>query len=134
MSKHNSHEKRSISAWVFRNLHHKGVVWSVRNKGLTIMHTPHIILKNCSFTVWKGGQESVRKTGQKTVHAFVKGELLVDPVEISKVYKKLKTSKNSAYYNPYKTDTFVDSNNNELSGADYVLLSSSVGKPMVVFI
>jgi len=134
MNKHNSHEKRSMVAWVFRNLHHKGVVWSVRHKGLTIMHTPEIILKNCTFTVWKGGQAQVRKTGQKTVHAFVKGEMVVDPSEIYKVYKKLKTSKNAAYYNPFKVDTFVSSDNQELSSAEYVLLSNNGDKPKVVFI
>lgn len=134
MNRHNSHERRTMIAWAFRNLHQEGVVWSVRHKGLTLMHTPHVILKNCTFPVWKGGQTQVRKTGHKTVHAFVKGELLVDPCEISKVYKKLKSSKNTAYYNPFKVDTFVDSNNQEVSKAEYVLLSGKSGKPQVVFI
>lgn len=134
MSKHNSHERRTMIAWAFRNLHHKGVVWSVRYKGLTIMHTPHVILKNCTFPVWKGGQAQVRKTGNKSVHAFVKGELLVDPIEISKVLEKLQKTTNSAYYNPFKTDTFVDSNNQEVSKADYVLLSGMDDKPKVTFL
>lgn len=134
MKKHDSHQRRSTIVWAFRNLHHTGVMWSVRHKGLTIMHTPEIILKNCTFPIWKSGQAKVRNTGQKNVHAFVKGEMIVEPTEIYQLYKKLKKSKNYAYYNPFKNDTFIQSDGNELITANYVLLSNNKNSPLVAFI
>ncbi len=127
-------ERRSLKGFVFRNLHQKGVTYSVRNtEGKTILHTFGVLVKNAEFVVSASGRERVRATGRKTVHAGVRGEVVTDPVEIAEVYKNLTPDK-GAYYNPYKVDNFVDCVSGEtLDKATYVFLTSKEGKPMVLY-
>ena len=79
------------------------------------------------------GRERVRSTGKKTVHAGVRGEVVTDPVEIAEVVNNFNQDK-SAYYNPYKVDSFVDCVSGEsLQTAKYVFLTSKEGKPRVLY-
>lgn len=134
-SKYDSFSRRFLDGFVFRNLHQKGVVWSVRVDGKTVMHAPHILIKNARFVVQKGGQARVRATRQKEIHAGVRGEVVVDPFEIAKVMKLMGAAAPQAFYNPYKNDTFVNFSNEELKEADWVLLTSSDdGKSVVKFV
>lgn len=126
-------ERRSLKGFAFRNLHQKGVTYSIRNsQGITILHTHGVLMKDADFVVSAKGREKVRSTGRKMVHAGVRGEIITDPVEIAEVSKTF--SNKSAYYNPYKVETFVDSVTGEaLNKAQYVLLTSKEGKPMVLY-
>lgn len=134
-SKYDSFSRRFLDGFVFRNLHQKGVVWSVRVDGKTVLHTPHVLIKNARFVVQKGGQARVRATRQKEIHAGVRGEVVVDPFEIAKVMKLMGAAAPQAFYNPYKNDTFVNFSNEEMTEADWVLLTSSDdGKSVVKFV
>lgn len=127
-------ERRSLKGFAFRNLHQKGVTYSIRNsEGKTILHTYGVLIKDAEFVVSASGREKVRSTGKKTVHAGVRGEVVTDPVEIAEVASSFNQDK-SAYYNPYKVDTFVDAVSGEsLSTAKYVFLTSKEGKPRVLY-
>jgi len=126
-------ELRNLFGFVFRNLHHKGVVWSVRNKeGITIVHSNSVLIRNAKFVVQPAGRDKVRLNKKKTVHAGVKGEMVVDPVESSYVIAKF-DQKKTAYYNPYTVDTFVDIDGKPLLHADYVLLTSDGTKSKVIY-
>lgn len=127
-------ERRSLKGFAFRNLHQKGVTYSIRNtEGKTILHTYGVLIKDAEFVVSEKGRERVRSTGKKTVHAGVRGEVVTDPVEIADAISNFNQEK-SAYYNPYKVDNFVDSVSGEnLQNAKYVFLTSKEGKPRVLY-
>lgn len=75
-------------------------------KGKVVAHGNGILIGDkIKFHINKSGQEKVRKIRQRNVHAYVIG-----------VYKGLTKNKLSkrGYYNPYTTDTFVDSDTNEI--------------------
>ena len=126
-------ERRTLKGFVFRNLHHKGVVWSVQSsEGKTISHNDHILVKNAKFVVQPGGRERVRATKCKTVHAGIRGEVVTDPFEASALLATIDRTK-TAYYNPYTTDHFVGVDGEKLDTAGVVLLTSENGKPRVFF-
>jgi len=137
MKKFNSFERRFVKAFVFRNLHQPGVVWSVRDgNGHTILHSENVLIKNAKFVVQKGGQAQVRRTRRKAVHAGVRGELVVDPVEARTLFDRIQNSGCCrAYYNPYVNDTFVDAAGEPLVDAECVLLTKGHdGKSQVLFL
>lgn len=127
-------EYRNLTAWVFRNLHHKGVVWSVKDKSKTILHSNHILIRDAEFIVRKGGQSLTRQRKQRNVHAFVKGTLVVDAKETADMFQKINKSSKVAYYNPYKTDTFVGKDGKAIFKAKYVLLTNDGDKSKVSYI
>jgi hypothetical protein len=112
--------QRTIKGFAYRNLHFPGVVYSVKVNGKVLLHSNNIVVENAEFIVHKAGQAKVRKEKRKQVHAFVKGDIVVDPLKLQNLKFKNKT----AYYNPYKTDTFVDMDGNPIYKARYVLLTS----------
>jgi len=113
-------ERRKLRGFVFRNLHHKGVVWSVQSE------------KDARFVVQPAGREKVRATKKKTVHAGIRGEVVTDPFEAATLLGQIDRTK-TAYYNPYTTDHFVGANGEKLETAGVVLLTSENGKPRVFF-
>lgn len=139
MSKFNSFERRFVKAFAFRNLHQPGVVWSVRDgNGRTILHSENILIKNAKFVVQKGGQALVRRTRRKEIHAGVRGELVVDPVEARTMVDRIQNPHTGccrAYYNPYANDTFVDAAGEPVTDAECVLLTKgNDGKSQVLFL
>jgi len=127
-------ERREVQGFIFRNLHHKGVVYSVRNsEGKTIAHSNSVLMRNAKFIVQPAGLARVRREKKKFVHAGVRGEVVLDPIEAANIIKNMDQSK-TAYYNPYKTDHFVDIENNKLDKADYVLLTSDGDKSKVIYL
>lgn len=124
-------EKKKLKVFVFRNLHHQGVVWSVRSsEGLTISHNENILIKDAKFVVQPGGRDKVRATRKKTVHAGVRGEVITDPFEAANLLNQIDRNK-TAYYNPYTTDHFVGANGEKVESARVVLLTNVDGKPRV---
>lgn len=87
---------------VYRNLHKPGVVYSVLQDGLVVGYVDEITLHGVKFVVNPAGRDWVRRTGKKTVHAFVDG-YLEDRVEGLNLDEAI-------YYNPRKVNTFVYSN------------------------
>lgn len=126
-------QRKTLSGFVFRNLHQEGVTYSVRNsEGKTILHTYGVVVKNPKFVVQPGGRARVLQTGKKTVHAGVKGEIVLDPLEINDIIFQF-SGKNKAYYNPYKYETFVTAEGQPIFSAEYAFLTSEDGKAKVMF-
>ncbi len=102
-------QEKELKVKVFRNLHFKDrVVWSVQDYSTRrlLFHTPNIMLRKAEFRVSEKGRERVRREGRKTIHAFVIGELVVDPYWFPH-YKELEDQGVRITYNPYKYETFV---------------------------
>ncbi len=89
------------------NLHKH--VFSVRalegpDKGRVILHASNVLLKDVSFVVQKAGREKVLRTGQKNVHAFVRGTLVMHDNELE---VQSFNEGEPVYYNPRTVETFV---------------------------
>ena len=89
---------------VYWNLHKK--TWSIQccKTNNVVAHAQTVKLDNAKFVVRKAGQRKVRETGQKNVHAFIRGYLNVDEWHINYAKKMLWRR---VRYNPYKDDFFM---------------------------
>jgi hypothetical protein len=136
--KYNAHERRDMRVEVFRNLHQEGVVWSVRvevdpGRWLTLAHSENVLVKDAEFVVQPAGHQKVIDTQAKDIHAFVRGTLVVDPVEARRHLHRFARQKPvQVYYNPYRVDKFVDLDGfTSLGTAELVSLSEAMGRPHV---
>lgn len=79
---------------VYKNLH-KGCL-SVRHKGKVIKHVDSISLQDVKFVVQPAGRAKVLSKKQKNVHAFARGTITKEELDLSEAVS----------YNPYKSDFF----------------------------
>ena len=106
---------------VYFNLHKK--LFSVRDckTGRVIKHTNGITILDPKFVVRKAGRERVLRERKKTVHAFVRGELMGygDMAHAPQLYS-------SVTYNPYKYSSFVNKHTEEtVDNAHVAVLSTN---------
>ena len=96
---------------VYRNLHNG--VWSVRDckTGLVVDHVNEITISNPTFVVQPAGRRKVIEQKRKNVHAFVRGERVINsaadsftPAELARFWNGHTVE---VTYNPYKYDSFV---------------------------
>lgn len=85
---------------VYRNLH-KGC-YSIRHRGKVIGHAASVQIDDAQLVVQKAGQKRTRETGQKCVHAFVRGTLK----DTSSTDIHSPEDSEPLKYNPHKMDTF----------------------------
>lgn len=71
-----------------------------QRSNLVVAYAKTVALRNVEFRVRKGGQQKVRESGRKNVHAFVVGEIS------SK--QSIEGNGTVVSYNPYRNDTFVE--------------------------
>lgn len=109
----------NTKVFAYRNLNHKGVVWSLKDTktNLVIDRVTVAYFKDAELKISEAGRQRVLKQKNKNVHAGVKGILL-------KNKPKTKLSWVHASYNPYKNNTFIDWNGNQVYKASYAILNS----------
>jgi hypothetical protein len=99
---------------VYFNLHKK--VFSMVQDGLVVLHSEAIKLADVTFKVSEAGRQRVLREQRKNVHAKVYGYYQGTEVRSLEGFRE-------AYYNPYKTETFVDYHTGEpLHEAEEVIL------------
>lgn len=106
---------------IYRNLHTG--TWSVRDTrtGRVVAHPNRVAVRDAQFVVRPAGRAKVLAEGRKNVHAFVRGTLVVGPVETPEGAVE-------AYYNPYRFDRFVDrATEAPLAEAELVVLDVAEG-------
>lgn len=94
---------KPIIVEVYLNTH--ATAWSVRAKGKVIGHANYVALHNVSFVVQQGGRLRSIKDGQKNVHAWAKGELILDKDSLDKIAK---LGMSTLKYDPQIDATFFD--------------------------
>jgi hypothetical protein len=107
---------------IYWNLHKGG--YSVRHRGLVIMHTDRVALRDARFVVQRGGYEATIREHCKRVHAVVRGELDTGPVAIPEHAQRVR-------YNPYRCDYFHNESGGRVDAAAMVRFSVVNGKPVV---
>jgi hypothetical protein len=88
---------------IYRNLNKKCL--SVKQDGIVVCHASEVLLKDCRFIVNAAGQNRVRTEKRKNVHSYVEG-FVIDAKEYGNM---LPYEWNALYYNPYKTDHWIES-------------------------
>lgn len=108
----NSYKGRKIMAnekvSVHRNLHEDSL--TIKVGSLVHGHAQMVSMYDASFHVGQKGNENVNVTGQKQVHAHVRGTIVraQDVEDVDAMYQKLENyGYTRVYYNPYKVKTFV---------------------------
>ena len=70
-----------------------------------VIATPHhVVLKDVTFRINRGGQARARREGQRVVHAFARGTVVAADRAIGAV---------RVTYNPYRHETFVRADTQE---------------------
>ncbi len=92
----------AVKVFCYRNLHMKGVVWSVKStkSGLVVDRSTRVVIKDAELVVSAAGRARVLSEKRKNVHAGVRGKRL-------KRLPKNLAGWVRAWYNPYKVDSFV---------------------------
>lgn len=76
--------------------------FSIRDKGRVIGYKDKLFITKPTFIVLESGRQRVLSTGQKNVHAFVRGEILDYTRENKQIFNNSENSDYSlAVYNPY---------------------------------
>lgn len=100
---------------VYRNLN-SGLL-SVSQDGLIVFYTDEIQLKDVKLVVRESGRKRVLIEKRKNVHAFLKGYINETDVSFS--------PNNTLYYNPYKTEKFVNEQNESIKEVEFVKVDSN---------
>lgn len=101
---------------VYFNLHKK--MYSIRDKktGLVVAHADSVSLYDAKFKVSEAGRQRVIREQRKNVHAYVEGQFVGAAVNLPNPEQA-----QQSYYNPYKTDSFIDRHTGrKLIGAEFV--------------
>lgn len=106
-----------MRVFAYRNLHRKGVVWSLKDctTNLVIDRTSVVFLADVELKVSEAGRQRVLRTQQKNVHAGVKG------TRLDKLPEGIEWR--SVTYNPYSYSTFVDLNGEPILSARFAKLT-----------
>lgn len=111
---------------VYRNLNrratdHSSPIYSVQSMGArkrVVSHAGRVTLTDVKFIVSMKGNARVRQEKRKMVHAYVEGKPTSQHVH--------EDGLRAAYYNPYKTTSFVDAETGEpIYSADLVVIDAS---------
>ena len=102
------------------NLHKKVYSVGYYTTGKLITHVRKIALRDAKLVVQPAGNQRVRNTKNKNVHAFIKGT-------VSR-FELLEGERREVYYNPYKHNSFVYRDNEEpVKTLDYIELTIREG-------
>lgn len=117
MAKLHPYKNRTLQAGtpvkVYRNLHNQMFSIVDLATGLVVAHSRTVRIADAKFVVNESGRRRVIEEQRKNVHAFVVGTF-VGTLEAAQ--------RHEAYYNPYKTQTFVTSTGEPLMAAASVTL------------
>ena len=101
----------------YRNLHKKGVVWSIKDwkTKKVVDYATEVYFEDVELKVSEAGRQRVINECKKNVHAGVKG------TRILAIKSNLDWQK--ASYNPYKNQSFVLENGSPIRFAKYAKLT-----------
>ena len=123
---------------VYKNLRKQ--CYSIRQKGKVIGYANVLAMSNVDFVVQKGGRKRVLESGQKNVHAFLRGFIYVCDSDKSKfdLSYNLQSSIYDSFhshpmdwldfnYNPFKSDKFTI-NDQPIHYAEIAYMDSRIRK------
>ena len=123
---------------VYKNLRKQ--CYSIRHKGKVVGYALVIAMSNVDFVVQQGGRKRVLESGQKNVHAFLRGDIHLCKSDESKfdLPYNLQSSIYDSFhshpmdwldfnYNPFVSDKFM-ANDKPIHSADVVYMDGRIRK------
>ena len=123
---------------VYKNLRKQ--CYSIRQKGKVIGYALVLAMSNVDFVVQQGGRKRVLESGQKNVHAFLRGDIHLcdtDKSEFDLPYNLQSSIYDSFHshpiywldfnYNPFVSDTFM-ANDKPIHNAKTVYMDNRIRK------
>ncbi|MGQ7794489.1 hypothetical protein ACUN0C_18955 [Faunimonas sp. B44] len=102
--------------------------YSVRHKGRVIHHLTALSIERPRFVVSQKGRERVIATGEKNVHAVIRGRLWC----MFGIPAGQKSRAREVRYNPFVNSSFVDQDNKPVTRADLAILQvDAARKPRI---
>ncbi|MDB4314494.1 hypothetical protein N9955_00545 [bacterium] len=102
--------KRCLSVQQKQKNSNGNLVWKV------VRHAENILLKDAKFKVSEAGRQRVIKEKKKNVHAFVEGFEVPFNGDETCLFRHV-------FYNPYKFESFVDSDYNSIKEAPLAIVN-----------
>lgn len=99
---------------IYRNL--KNGKWSIRDKRthLVVAHADELVLHNAAFISNQAGQQRVKETGVKNVHAYIEGSY--NNLDFLPIIHDRKV-----HYNPFQSHLFFDQHGEIIKNAKSVI-------------
>jgi hypothetical protein len=98
---------------VYRNLNTGNYSIRCSKTKLVLAHASTVQLKECTCYVQQSGREKTIREKRKRVHAWVSGLFLSAEKPMSATLTR------EIFYNPYTTDTFIDSEKSVVTQLDF---------------
>lgn len=108
--------------YIYWNFHKK--MYSVRYKGRVIGHTKSLVAFDVKLQVSQKGREKVLREKRKNVHAYVVAKDILSDMSV-------RGEPTEVSYNPYKNDSFVDTNGKSVDSARVAELIVVGDKPKI---
>ncbi|MFC5449180.1 hypothetical protein ACFPOG_12990 [Paenibacillus aestuarii] len=93
---------------VYKNLNRDCFSIQDSRTGLVVAYASTVTVRNVVFRVQDGGRKKTIEINRRSVHAYLQGEFIAAdedmPVQTNRV----------GYYNPFKTETFIDEGTREI--------------------
>lgn len=96
-------------------------VWSIL-QGKVKAHADYVCLSDATFQVSERGRQRTINNRRKTVHAYIKGFVVLQP---AKVLYSLDEPWDEVKYNPYFNSTFITNNGVAVKSAKFVDMDAS---------
>lgn len=87
-------------------------------------HRKRILIMDAKFSVQPAGHKKAVESGVRNVHAYVRGHLM-ENTENESLITKLKKSGKMVRYNPFRSDSFHDSEMDPVYEAKYAYLEDN---------
>lgn len=112
-----------MKTWCYWNLHKQCVSYKLGSGG-RVSHATSVVLDRVEFRVQPAGRKKVLEEKRKNVHSFVLGRLVkAVPLATFNVQHLERIGYRKAYYNPYKTDVWIDAETgHELTHAAHAVI------------
>jgi hypothetical protein len=114
---------------IYRNLHpaHKGCV-SIREHGKVTGYARNVVMLNVEFRVRPAGVQRIRRTGQREVVAYARGDI----AELSDTeVPAIPDGAVRVCFNPHRDETFVLETGAPVHAADMLIMHSPCGSWVV---
>ena len=72
---------KEVPVDIYRNVNKSGVWYSIRQLGRVVAYADLVMMLDCSFTVKMAGWRRYKKTGEKNVHAWIRGTFITARVK-----------------------------------------------------
>lgn len=100
---------------VYKNLNRDCFSIQDKKTKLVVAYADTVTVRNANFVISEAGRQRAIRDNRRNVHAYVQGEFFISDQDIPLEAVKV------GYYNPFKTDKFINEDTNEVIEQSYLV-------------